>query len=247
MIADAVGRVVVFKSFSLNPKDFNNEIKTIFSGDEKLLLNYKSCKIIYDSPFFTLIPNRLFNESDKELYLDKTTRTLQNDVLLNDTISFNRSQLVYAWDNDVLSVLKNYFPSSQMFHTTTSLLHGWHKQAEVNEGKKVYLDVDSQHFTISFFDEKELVFVNRFKYITGGDFLYYTLMTYDRFELKPETDPCIISGNIMLDSEIYKKLYSYIRHIQFMPNLPYYDFPMDFKELKQHRYFDLYSLKLCES
>lgn len=240
-------KLVAFKRFSINPENKTTELKTIFSGDEKLLHNYKSIKIAIESHAFTLIPNRLFNLADRETYLNKSSRIAKEHFIKDDQITFNQSRLIYAWNSEVISVLKNYFPSGQMFHSVTSLLNGWRKQSEVKEGKKIYIDIESNFFTIAFFDEAQLIFINRFNYQTAGDFLYYTLMTYDRFELKPENTPCIISGHVMEKSEIYKKLYTYIRNLQFLPPIPYYDFSDGFNIESNHYYFNLYSLKLCES
>lgn len=247
MIVDGGDKVVTFKRFSIKPDNKITDMKTIFSSDEKLLHNYKSTKIGIDAHAFTLVPDRLFDADDKELYLEKTSRINQKEWINNDYILFNHSQLVYAWESELIAVLKNYFPSSQMFHNVTSLMNGWRKQAEVKEGKKIYIHVFKDHFTIAFFDERDLIFVNRFSFQTSGDFLYYTLMTYDRFDLKPESIPTILSGLVVEESEIYKKLFSYIRHLQFMPIIPYYEFSEEFQQLPHHHYFDLYSLKLCES
>lgn len=247
MIVDGLDKVLVFKRFSIKGKDKVSGIKAIFSHDEKLLFNYKSTKIGIESHTFTLIPDRLFQAENGALYLNKTSRLGDKHHINNDHISFNQSKLVYSLDAEMIAVLKNYFPSGQMFHEVTTLLNGWRKQAEVKEGKKVYVDINTDYFTIAFFDGNTLIFINRFQYQTAGDFLYYTLMTYDRFELKPENTPCIVSGFVMDQSEIYKKLYSYVRHLQFLPSSAYYTFSKEFEALPHHHYFDLYSLKLCES
>lgn len=247
MIVDEVNRVLTFKRFSIKKENKVTDMKTIFSSDEKLLHNYKSTKIGIDAHVFTLIPNRLFNSDDKALYLDKTSRLTPNQWINNDDLLFNQSKLIYSWDAEMVAVLKNYFPSGQMFHEVTALANGWRKQAELKEGQKIYIHVYKSHFTIAFFDGTNLVFINRFSFQTSGDFLYYTLMTYDRFDLKPESIPCIISGLVLEDSEVYKKLFSYIRHLQFMPPSPYHEFSEEFQQLPHHHYFDLYSLKLCES
>ncbi len=249
LIVDGMEKAVIFKQYILaKDESITNAVKTFFTGDSKMLLNYKSIKISLDSDYFTLIPERLFKEKDRELYLDKTARKKNNlDFVSDDYIPFNKSKLVYSWNKELINVLKNYFPSSRIFHLLNPLLRGWKKQSEIKEGKKIFLHVETGYFTISFFQEAELIFINRFHYKTASDFLYYVLLIFDQFELKPETSPVIISGELVENSEIYKKLFRYIRHLQFIPNIGYYDFNnAAFSNLTHYHHFDLYSLKLCE-
>ncbi len=243
-----MGKALSFKKYTLAENEsVVKAFKSLFTTDNKLLLNYKSIKIGIDSHQFTLIPNRLFKEKDCALYLEKTTtKNTDNTYFSHDKIRFNESQLVYSWNPELVNLLKNYFPSGRMFHSISSLILGWKKQSDIKEGKKFYIFVEMNFFTLAFFEEKELVFINRFKYKTAADFLYYVLMVFDQFEMKPENTPIIISGELVEASDIYKKLYRYIRHIQFIPNLGYYDFDKTFSTLTHYHHFDLYSLKLCE-
>jgi hypothetical protein len=203
-------------------------------------------KIAVEGGRFTLVPATLFEEEDRLLYLDKTARNEPLGYSLgHDVLDFNDARLVYARGKELSAVLCNYFPSGEMFDKTTALLQGWRQQSKEMEGDKVFVQVEGRQFIIAYFKGAELIFANRFPIVTSGDFLYYVLMTYDRFELKPENTPAILSGDIMEESEMYKKLYRYIRHIQFIPSQGFFDFPEAFQSMANYQHFDLFSLKLC--
>ncbi len=248
MIYDSLNKVFYYKKIEIKEKeDYIQSIKNIFAGEEKLHLPYKIVKLSLNSHSFTLMPKRLFKKDDISLYLNTTGELNNKESFLSfDEISFNSCYLAYAWGKEMTKLLKNYFPNSSMHHKVTCLIHGWHEQSKLKEGNKVYIHVDLNYFTISFFREKNLIFINRFQYNSAADFLYYVLMVYSQFELKPDNDPLFISGNIVQNSEIYQKLYRYIRHIQFISSPAYFDFDKSFVNLSHYFNFDLYSLKLCE-
>lgn len=246
VIEDNMGKIMAIRRFSSSDTPPLKLLKTIFTGDDCLSLKFRQSKIMLDSHLFTLIPERLFQENDRKLYLSNTAQTSNNHSFGDDKINFNLSRLVYAYDMSLISVLKNYFPSARMFHKTTALLLGWHKQAEIKKGEKVFVDVEENVFTISFYNENSLVFINRFEYQTAEDFLYYVLLIYDRFELRPSQTPTILSGFIAKNSDIYRQLYKYIRHLLFISHSPYYEIEKTFEKVEHHYYFDIYSLKLCE-
>ncbi len=248
LIVDGLGKALIYKKYEMAEKeDILKAVKSFFTGDDKLLHNYKIIKIAVDSQSFTLVPQRLFKEEDSHLYLQKTSPQNQElSYYSNDAILSNEAHLVYASNEEFIHLLKNYFPSGKIYHTTTALIYGWQKQAQEKEGKKIYIHIEAHYFTIALFEETHLIFINRFYFQTSGDFIYFTLMILDRFELQAETIPVIISGSIEKKSEIYKKLYRYIRNVSFIPNLGYYDFPNSFAALQHYYNFDLYSLKLCE-
>ena len=70
---------------------------------------------------------------------------------------------------------------------------------------------------IALFDGQALIFSNQFPFKSEKDFLYYTLLIYGQFKLDPETIPLHISGQLVKESAIYKKLYHYIRYTSFVP------------------------------
>ncbi len=247
LIVDGMGKALSFKQYLISDGEkLSQSFKSFFTSENRLLLNYKSILIALDSNRFTLIPNRLFKEKDRTLYLNTSGNSeYKKEFVGQNKIAFNQSHIIFGWDDELIGLLKNYFPSGRLYHSVTAMLHGWKKQSEIKEGKKVYIHVENTYFTIAFFEESELIFINRFHFKTAADFLYYVLMVFDQFELKPESTPVILSGELVENSEIYKKLYRYIRHIGFIPNIGYYEFGEAFSNLTHYHHFDLYSLKLC--
>ncbi|WP_296386943.1 DUF3822 family protein, partial [Winogradskyella sp.] len=66
-------------------------------------------------------------------------------------------------------------------------------------------------------DKSKLLLFNVFEYNSKEDFIYYVLFVFEQLKLDVETTPVNLSGNIDKDDEIYNTLYTYVRHIDFMP------------------------------
>ncbi len=247
LISDEQDRAIVFKHGVSEDKDRSAALKSFFTLDDKLQARYKSIRVGFDSKAFTLLPSRLFVEEDMPLYLSKTVGLPPEQIHAGfDKIPFNNSVNVYQTDPLLLSVVKNFFPDGKIYHLSSALLQGWYRQSQVTGGKKVFIDIEGRFCVIAFFDETELILANRFEFKTSGDLLYFTLMIFDKFDLNPGQVPLILSGEILEGSEVYKKLYAYVRYLRFMPVSPSLVFEGKFKELKHHHNFSLYSLGLCE-
>lgn len=246
LIYDGTGAPAAFRQYALYSEQRPDAatLRAIISSDNRLIQSYKEVVIGLDSHCFTLVPGDLFQVADSELYLEKTARPPITPPLLgHDTLAFNDSRLVYACDKQVHGILRDYFPRGKIFDNTTPLLLAWQRHAASEGGDRVFVQVDNGHFTTAYFKGADLAFANRFPLNSGNDFLYHVLMVYDRFKLKPESIPIALSGDIVEDSDMYRKLYRYVRHLRFLPAST--AFPDDFLPLSGHRHINLISLGLC--
>ncbi len=72
------------------------------------------------------------------------------------------------------------------------------------------------YMQIFFFESNQLIFSNNFKFAAPQDVIYYALLIYEQFKLNPLTVPLYIGGTITEDSDIYKFIFRYIKHVHFI-------------------------------
>ncbi|MFK8101225.1 MAG: DUF3822 family protein, partial [Saprospiraceae bacterium] len=147
---------------------------------------------------------------------------------------------------DILLILKNSFPAADIFHSASALLLGQNKASEQLVDESVYVNVSNDYLQLSYFNGKEFIFNNSFHFRTAKDFIYYILLIYEQFKLKPEIVPLTISGQLIEDSQIYKIIFRYIRHIHFSQAPGFLRFGAAFDAHAKHLFFDLFSVGLCE-
>jgi hypothetical protein len=110
----------------------------------------------------------------------------------------------------------------------------------------IYVHVEENFLTVVVKGSKGLDLCNSFYFSSTDDFVYFVMFVYHQLNLQPEKQPVILFGEITPDSEIYKKLYKYIRNISFGDKPSSLKFSYHFDELFDHRFFDLYSMHFCD-
>ena len=251
LVSDPQQNILLLRSYPFTPEikklgELSNPLKDIYINDELLKQTYRSVRVGILNQKNTLIPSDLFVTDQKEIYLKNIVPNLEGDTIYFDALKPMGIVNVYAINTHFVNQLYGYFPNTKIHHAATSLILGHRKIAENRTGRQICLNVRQGLLQISLFDNKELLFYNSFIYQSSQDFIYYVMLVFDQFKLKPEGNTVHISGQIVQDSEIYHLLFRYIRHLEMMPVPDYYKFGTKGREIQSYQYFDLFSLKLCE-
>lgn len=248
VVNDAQQNILILKSFTyrLGKDHLKSAIREIYMADRYLKFPYSKVKVAIVNAQTSLVPSRLYDEKQKSIYLEKMTFSENLDTIKADHLLDFNAVNVYSFDREAINLLKGYFPSAQIFHNTTALIQGYYKQSEALSGPKIFINVLDKIVQAVILEDKELIFCNSFTYKSSKDFIYYIMLLFDQFNLKPETVPLTISGHIIEDSEVYHLLYKYIRHLNMIGTPSYFKIGKKLSDIPQHIYFDLFSLKLCE-
>ncbi len=248
MVNDGQLNILALKSFHFDHKKEKSPIeslKAIFFDDNHLKQPYRSTKIVITSPHFTLIPSKFYNEKENNTYLRSLTTIGNNDTLMKDDFKNQSFKNVFMCDLTLTNFIQTIFPqNTTVHHVSTALIEGFQKVAELRHGHQVFANIRDGQVQIFFFDGKDLVFANSYSFQFTQDLVYYLMLVYEQFKLNPETIPLSISGFLTQDSDIFKYIYRYIRHVNFVQAPLYLKFGQQFTGIPQHFYFDLFSIKL---
>jgi Protein of unknown function (DUF3822) len=249
VVNDAQLNVLALKSFHFD-QGFNASIaaglKSAFFDDPLLKETYRSSKIVFTTPHFTLIPTKFYDENQHAAYFENLTELIGFDQIAVDPIKNIETQNIYLVDSQLVAVTKAILPTAHHHHIFTSLILGFQKIAEHRGGHQVFANIRDGFLQILFFDGRNLIFANSFAFRTPQDVIYFLLNTYEQFKLNPDAISLSISGSLTEHSDIFKYIYRYIRNVAFMPAPPYFRFGQQFTGVPAHFYFDLFSIKLCE-
>lgn len=249
LVNDAQLNVLALKSFHFDhrrEKSATAHLNAVFIEDEMLKLPYRTTKIVFTTPHFTLVPSKFYDSKSRLAYFENITTLNGQEHFDVDIIKNIESHNVYLVENALVDALKATFPQAHYHHYMTPLIQGYQKVATNREGRQVFANVRDGQVQVLFFDGQDLVFANSFPYKTSQDLVYFILNVYEQFKLNPEVTPLSISGSLTEDSDIFKVIYRYIRYISFVNTPPYFRFGQQFTGIPQHFYFDLFSIKLCE-
>lgn len=247
LLLDKNQNVVVLRSYSLEE---GQDIKTIFRKtylqDEILKLNYASVKVAVNNAKHTLVPSSLFDSKEMTTYLEKMVELDPSDKVKVDDLHFIEAKNVFTFDREIESLIAEPFKNARLFHGSTAFIKGAYLLAGKQEGFNLYINVMNRKLNILLFEKKNLLFNNSFSFQSVRDFVYYVMLVLDQFKVNPETVPAFLCGQIMRESEIFKLLYRYIKNIDFLEAPEELRFRSQYEALNAYKFFDLFSLRLCE-
>ena len=214
---------------------------------ESKLLDHKfqsvSCIIVNN--ISTLVPNALFEEDRKKMYL-KFNATLEgNELIVVDEIRSLDAKNVFAIPFPVKAKLDAQYSTINYHHVSSTLIDSLVANNKNQTGKKLYVHVQSTHFEILLIDGKNLIFYNTFNYQSAEDFVYYLLFVFEQLQLNPEKVETFFIGEVEKSSSAYTVANKYIRTIKFGERTDSSDFSYQLQTLPKHSYFTLFNSYLA--
>lgn len=249
LVYDFEQNVLVLKEYNYTiynytPKKFLENVRSIYQSDFLLSLLYRKVKILFDSSAFTLIPSRLYNEKEKESYFEQLVSVTENSTFLADELKDIKAHLLYPIDQNLYSASKVQFPTAKIGHAVSELISGCKSLITSQGDFSTFVNVQDKRMQICVFEREKLLFVNSFPFETSKDALYYLLLIFDQFKLKPELSPIFLSGQIRENSEIYHLFYRYVKNINFCSTPSNLTIGKQLDREHLHQYLDIFSTTL---
>ena len=241
-------KLLVLRHIKITPQsgysgEFFSLVNEVLKKDDLLRLNYKSCHAAYSSNKATLIPNRLFDTTELNTYLNQVTTVNAKEGIYYDDLPVHASKLVFAVHSNLITFVKSIQPNAKLMHRSTAHIEGvkryLSKKAIANA---VCIDVQTEVMQILVIKDNELQLLNHYPYFSEQDCLYYTSLVFNQLQLSTEGTPLLLSGQINSNDAYGKLLNRYINNIQFMPPDGTLKINNGFDHSPKHQYFTLFSL-----
>ncbi len=192
----------------------------------------------------TLVPRRFFQHGDLSSYFRLLMHGGDYTYACEELPPWG-AYLVFATERAHVRFFQTLFPGARLRHSATAWLLAAEQLTTPSQEHTVLLDVRHQLLQIAVLERQNLLFYNTFSYTGANDLLYYALLAYHQFRLSPEKVPLWLTGNILTESELFRKLYAYVRDIRFAQPCTRWRLPREATELlPAHCYFDLMSLSV---
>lgn len=211
----------------------STEFLNLYKDYVKSFDNIKVIKVFFSVDFYALIPEELYNENEKKLYLEflygeKDFFDSQIDVSVVDLTNKNfLLTVVPEWQKKcVAKIDKPKILQNQVNTYITNIL--------VDKNKRgVFVNVYDNNFDIIIKDET-IKYCNRFSFETAKDFCYFIIGVIKTVNWNSFEEKIYFSGNIMQESELINLVKRYFKEIIFL-NLENIKIPND---IYLHRYFN---------
>jgi hypothetical protein len=196
---------------------------------------------------FTLIPEALYIESEKESYFNFLHEQVTGEVVLSDRLGHLGIYSVYSipgtWRKDVDTV----FPKVTLCHISSVLTGNIWMSVKNMTGQKVFLNLREEQFDLLAFEGNQLKYCNAFHFLTAEDIAYYVIFVFEQLNLNPEEVSLVLLGNVDKFSPVFELLFRYIRGIEFVRRNERFNYSYLFNDVPGHYYYTLLNPFTCGS
>jgi hypothetical protein len=238
---------VEFDNPELNP-DIYSLLKHFFSDHFATNHQFKSVYILFESTNSSLIPEPMYDESEKMSFSKFSFTQSDDHDTLSDKIKNLDAYNLYLVPKVLKKDLEELFPGHKFYSHAGIFIDNLlvtYKNS-VNQ-KRIFINVRKSYLDIVILDGRSLLYFNTFNYLSKEDFIYYVIYVMDQLKLNPEEIEIIFSGIIEKNSLIFDTIYKYVRNVSFQPKPAGFSYSYLFSDIPSHYFFNLLHLPLCES
>ena len=241
----ANNKYIAFESYTFqNIYNFDlvSDLLEELTEDSKLIKHkYKSVLCVVVNNLSTLVPNVLFEEARKKMYLKFNTLLEGDELVVTDEIKSLDAKNVFALPFSIKSKLDYLFNNISYHHASSRLIDSLLTENKNKTTEKLFVHVQPSHFEAIVIEGKKLLFYNTFNHHSAEDFIYYLLFVCEQLHLNPEHIEVVLLGEIEKNSAIYLLTQKYIRNLKFGERTDGADYSYQLQIFPKHFYFTLFN------
>lgn len=217
-------------------------VKECLEQEELFQREFKKINVGINAADFTLVPQDFFDHAKLEEYHQFNYKTEGNPEYFFDVIDEPKIVNIFAVENYLLDTFENCLGIFDIKHSQSHLIREVLKNSNMNEGRKLYINLQRHHVDIVGMYRYKLLLANSYAYDNPEHLLYYTLNAAKQIGLDFEQDTCVLIGDISPDDKAYQLYTKYIPNIEFgnRPNLVQYCSELDV--IPSHYHYNLFCI-----
>lgn len=210
---------------------------------------WNEVKLSVKNQKFCLVPASLFEKEKLGAYLRLNCQiNEEQDELLYYKHIKTSAVGVFAANAKLINWLNERYPNLriQILHHSSALTEGLLHYEDHSSQQDVFLLLENKILSAVVIDGLKLQYCNLFDCRDEKDFVRYIMLIFQQLQLDRNTTKTILWGDLDTNSSWFHELYPYIRNLSFGSRPKFVRFNYMFDEVQDHRYFDLYSIYVCE-
>jgi hypothetical protein len=209
---------------------------------------FRSVHIIVENNRSTLMPEVLFEESEKETYLNFSLEHEDNEKIRFDRLSRIEVVNVYGVSTKLDDETSTFFPDAKVCHLSSLLIETiWMNFKNLIMDKRIFIFVRQSDFNLLIFDRKQLIYSNAFHFRAPEDVVYFVIFVMEQLSLNPEEILVTLLGNIGKETPEFELLFRYIRNIDFATRNETIHYSHVFSDVPGHSWYPLLNPVMCGS
>ena len=192
-------------------------LKKVFFDNPCFSYIYKSLSVICAFEKYTLVPENVFLEKDKELLFSFCHQKNETGRVLVQQIEKLRSSLLFEVDNDVYEFMVRSLVNPHFIHYLSPLLLSWQKNSFARYPKQLYIYIHNGILDIVCFEHGEILFANSFSYEKDSDIVYYIMYTCRQLGVNQLEDNLHFCGNNNICHSVMLVIKEYVAQMDYIP------------------------------
>ena len=194
----------------------------------------------------TLVPNNLFDPSEKETYMNFSSVISPKHTCLNDYIPFMAVHNVYSIPEFLIQSIKSLFEKPKILHGSTPFIYNSIKENRSSKQDHLLVNYDHDRIEVLGLRKGEFIFYNSFTVKTNEDFVYFLMACCEELSFNPEVVKVSITGSLPEESILIKSASEYFKKL-FLGNRPKaFKYSNGLSKISAHQFSNLFSINLCE-
>ena len=231
-------------------ESYLSTLESLFRDHHLLMAGFwNGVKLSVKNQKFCLVPASLFDKDKLGSYLRLSCKTDElKDRLFYYKHVKNSAVTVFAANARLIDWLNERYPNLgiQVLHHTSALTEGLLNYNDLSSQQDVFLLLENNMLSIVVINDHKLEYCNLFHCQNEQELVRYVLLLFQQLKLDRNHTKTVLWGNIDVKSSWFTELYPYIRNLSFGTRPKFVNFSYMFDEVQDHRFFDLYSIYVCE-
>lgn len=207
---------------------------------------FKSTKVIWEGPKYTLVPPGLFEETARDDLLSFNVPPDPREMTFHDLVPGLQIVNVYSIPRKEREIIHRLFRVDQLTHLSSVLIESIYQNYRAELARpRVFIHVRETHFDLLIMDHATLYFCNTFVYHRPEDLLYFTIFTLEQLGFSQEQVEVVLMGKVARNTPLYNLIFKYLRRVEFARRSPGYEYSFVFNEIPAQSYFPLLNLNQC--
>ena len=164
---------------------YRNHLADLISSFSWLGGQFHSVNGIIGNSRFTLIPEALYLENEKESYFNFLHEQEAGEIVLADRLEHLGIYTVYSVPGTCRKDIEKVFPRVTLCHISSVLIGNIWMSVKNMTGRKLFLNLREEQFDLLAFEGNQLKYCNAFHFLTAEDIAYYVIFVFE--QLEPES------------------------------------------------------------
>ena len=178
-------------------------------------INKKNNKCVLFESKGVIVPHKLFDETNKNLYLSLSDNDLKSKIIETKLLQSNDQVFVFSYSVDWKLILKNLVADIETTHFAAELIPFLSKISNQNLKKSIYIHLRKNYFDLFIYQGSQLLLFNSFPHQDEEEFLYYLFFVLEQFYLKQNQFVAIFLGKFLEYQKYYSAFQEFHTHTNF--------------------------------